>query len=165
MLTKKEKIFSKKQGFSLTEIVIGVALMGLVILVICGVFVQGLNAIKKGKYRAMALHIANQKYAELTNIDWSHPYGIIEDDLCSPPTGYIEGSSYSSSGGYIDWVGGSCIVDGSQTMDNIDYTYRITLEPYPSATRNIKKVSVTVRWKEIKGEQKVRLCTLISRTN
>lgn len=165
MLTKKEKIFSTKEGFSLTEVVIGVALMGLVIIVICGVFVQGLNAIKKGKYRAMALHIANQKYSELTNVDWSHPYGIVEDDLCSPPTGYIEGSSYSSSGGYIDWTGGSCIVEGSQTMDNIDYDYRIIFEPYGTAMKNLKKVSVIVRWKEINGEQKVRLCTLISRKN
>jgi len=57
-----------KKGFSLIETVIAIALMGVVIITVLGVFISGNNAIKSGRYTTVALNIGKEKIAETGNL-------------------------------------------------------------------------------------------------
>jgi prepilin-type N-terminal cleavage/methylation domain-containing protein len=157
---------NSKQGFSLVEIMTAIGIMGLVIVTICGVFVYGLNAIKKGKYRACAIHIANQKFTELEEADTGNNSGIPTDKLSVPPDsgGLIEGFSSCNPNNipYIDWINGPTYeIFGKEYMENIPYNFSIKIENY---TDNLKKITVNVQWKEIEGVRHIELCKLLSRT-
>ena len=52
---------NNKKAFTLTETVIAVAIMGLIIITVLGVFVTGNNAIKKGRSVIVATNIAEKK--------------------------------------------------------------------------------------------------------
>ncbi len=153
-----------RKGFSLVEIMIAVGVLGVVIVTICGVFLHGLHAIKKGRYRAAALHIANQKYSELNNLDWSNPAGIPTDKLSQPPPdGVIEGwTSFSHGDPYIRWdnIFDEYEIRGMQNMAGIDYNFYIFIK---GEAADLKMVTVRVKWKEIEDMKKVELCTLIAR--
>ncbi len=154
----------KKGGMTLTEIIISVALLGMVIITLSGVFVRGLYAIKKGKYRASAIHIGNQKYAELKSLDWTNPLGLPADKLNAPDC-VIEGHTLSvphNNDDYIPWdiTADPYEIYGLQEMSGIRYDYYIILE---SQDKDLKKVQVKVSWEEPEGEKDVTLCTLIVR--
>jgi len=155
-------------GFSLIEIMIAVGLIGVVIITVCGVFVHGLDAIKKSKFKACALRIANQKFSELNKVDLGDPNGIPLNKLSLPdPNGYIEGLEHCTpdSVQYIPWEGSADPFEfkGKQYMDNIPYTFNMTIANFKSRN-NIKKVTVKITWFEIGGEKTIELCTLISRS-
>jgi prepilin-type N-terminal cleavage/methylation domain-containing protein len=149
----------RKKGFSLTEIVIAIALLGMVIAIVCGVFVKGLEAIKKGKYRSAGLHVADKKFTEFNNYDLADPNGII----ITEPNQYIKGVTSASSSS-IPWnslLGTvDCVIYGTEDMVGINYNFSIKVEGYQN---NIKKVSVTVTWPEIDGTKTVQLSKLVSR--
>ena len=155
------------KGFTLIEIMIGVGLLGIVIVTVCGVFIKGLHAIKKGKYRAGAIHVANQKFDEIKEADWGEPQGLPTAGLIDcPPSGYIEGFLfYEDPGGYgsyIDWDfnRGDFAIYGLQDMAGIEYNFDITVSYYQN---NIKRVTTKVMWEEIEGEKSLNLCTLVTR--
>ena len=155
-----------KKGFTLIEIMTAIAILGLVIVTICGVFIHGLNAIKKGKYRACAIHIAKQKFNELGEINLGDPSGIPVKKLSEPPPEEcIEGwqNSDPDIGDYIRWDASTPLykISGKQKMAGIEYDFDVVIEHYH---KNLKKVTVKVTWKEIEGERKVELCTLLSRS-
>ena len=152
-----------QKGFSLVEIIIAIAILGLVVVTICGVFLHGLNSIKKSKYKACAIHIANQKFSEIQDSDWSYPSGLPADRLSQ--AGLIEGFQYysdpSDNGSFIDWnYGTSVAVYGTQSMGGIDYDYTISIDPNQPY---VKKVSVLLEWEEIKGHRQLKLSTLMAR--
>jgi len=164
---KNNTLFPCKKAFSLMEIVVAVALLGMVISIVCGVFVHGLHAIKKGKYRAGAIHVANQKFAELNNLDFGDPNGIPVVELkVPPPDGYIEGfASYvAHRTGDIPWntlIGVSDFeVTGVQDMGWVDYNFHIKIEGYDI---NLKKIVVEVTWKEPDGNRKLELSRLMTK--
>ncbi|MEQ8223458.1 MAG: type II secretion system protein [Candidatus Eremiobacterota bacterium] len=156
------------RGFSLIEIMTAIGIMGIVIVTVCGVFVHGLDAIKKSKFRACAIRIANQKFSELNKADLGDPNGIPLDKLSLPdPNGYIEGLEHCAPTGfqYISWQGDadSFELTGKQSMDNVPYTFNMTIANFKSKN-NIKQVTVKITWSEVEGEKKIELCTLISRS-
>ena len=158
------KLFFKEKALTLTEIVVAVALLGLVMVSLSGVFVRGLYAIKKGKYRAAAIHIGNQKYAELKSIDWGNPLGIPTERLDEPDC-IIEGHTISipnKNGDYIPWdiTADPYEIYGLQEMADIEYDFYIKVDSYD---RNLKKIMVTVSWKEVEGDRSIDLCTLLVR--
>ena len=162
-----KKKYSYK-GFSLIEIMIAIGLIGVVIVTVCGVFVHGLDAIKKSKFRAGAIRIANQKFAELNKVDLGDPNGIPVEKLSLPdPNGYIEGLDHCVPGNiqYILWDGNADSYEliGRQYMDNIPYNFNMTIANF-KLKNNIKKVTVTITWSEIGGERTIELCTLMSRS-
>jgi len=157
-----------KKAFSLVEIMTGIGLLGLIIITICGVFVHGLEAIKKGRYKGGAIHIANQKFDEVKEADWGDPSGVPTAGLSdAPPAGYIEGFDFCIDPGYGSCIGwkktdymGEYRISGLQNMSGIDYGFDIYIDCYGD---NIKKVTVKVTWQEIGGEKTLELCTLIPR--
>ena len=155
----------KNRGFSLPELLISVGLLCVVIITICGVFMHGLDAIKKGKYRAAALHIANQKFSELNSIDWNDKNGLPTAKLLDPPTGYIEGyiSAEPDSISYIPWdvlTVPEYKITGQESMAGVDYNFTIIIRSY---RENLKQIIVTVYWQENNVERKVELCTFMAR--
>lgn len=54
----------KLQGFTLTELVIGIAIMGFVIISVLAVFFNGINAIKKGRYQSSAVNMLESKISQ-----------------------------------------------------------------------------------------------------
>jgi len=156
------------RGFSLIEIMTAIGILGMVVVTVCGVFVHGLDAIKKSKFRACAIRIANQKFAELNKVDLGDPNGIPVDKLSLPdPDGYIEGLEHCTPTGvqYISWQGDADDYEltGKQYMDNVPYTFTMTIANFKSKN-NIKQVTVKIKWAEIEGERTIELCTLISRS-
>ena len=157
----------EKKGFSLMEIIIAVAVLGIVIISVCGVFLHGLDAIKKSKYRGCAVHIASQKFTELEEVDLGNNSGIPTDKISIPPGdgGYIEGfqSSAPDNVDFINWGSSGVFytIKGKQSMEDIPYDFTITIENYGD---NLKKITVEVFWREVEGDKKVKLCKLISRT-
>ncbi|MEQ8225503.1 MAG: prepilin-type N-terminal cleavage/methylation domain-containing protein [Candidatus Eremiobacterota bacterium] len=152
------KIF-KRKGFSLTEIVIAVALLGMVIVVVCGVFVKGLEAIKKGKYRAAGIHLIDKKFAEFNNFDLGNSSGIIISD----PNQYIKGFDHAN-GDSIPWNSPKGTVDyviyGTEHMAGIDYDYAIKIEGYQD---NMKKIAISVTWPDLQGQKNLEISKLLCR--
>ena len=158
---------SNKKAFSLMEIMVAISLLGLVIIIVCGVFVRGLDAIKKGKYRACAIHVCNQKFSELDNLDFGNPSGIeIESIKVPPPDGYIEGfADFDSHGNsIIPWDSTMGVVDfeilGLQEMAGIEYNFHIFIEGYDV---NLKKFKIQINWQEPGGKRKLILSKLVTR--
>ncbi len=55
----------QKKGFTLTEIVIAIGILGFVIISVLAVFTGGLNALKKGDLQAVAARMAESKVAQM----------------------------------------------------------------------------------------------------
>ncbi|HPZ08751.1 MAG TPA: prepilin-type N-terminal cleavage/methylation domain-containing protein [Candidatus Eremiobacteraeota bacterium] len=166
----KKHILSHIKGFTLIEIMTAVGILGILIVTICGVFVHGLYAIKKGKYRSAAIHVANQKFTELSEVDLGDPGGIPTEKISVPISegGCINGFIDCEKNGnenYIKWVGTAepYVINGRQKMADIDYNFKITIEAYKNNIEDLKKVTVLVTWTDVHGNQRIRLCTLLTR--
>ena len=156
----------EKKGFSLIEILIAIALLGVIIVVICGVFVIGLESIKKGKSRATAFHIANKKFAELSNIDVTDDRGIPVDQFELFVKGYQNANQYGNTV-RIPWdtPGGTPDYDisGMEVIEGKDFNFEIKIEGYDSDLK-VKKLSVEVKWIESEeGEKKLVLYSLLAK--
>ncbi len=55
----------QKKGFTLTEIVIAIGILGFVIISVLAVFTGGLNALKRGDLQAVAARMAESKIAQM----------------------------------------------------------------------------------------------------
>lgn len=135
---------SKKKGFSLLEIVIAIALLGLVMVTICTVFARGLQAIKKGQKSSAALYIANKKIDEVVNADLSDPYDILPKKLCENIAGY-DPSSINPSSPDIDWddTFDTTVIKGQENVGEVKYDFEITIKGY---VKDLKKVIVKLTW-------------------
>jgi hypothetical protein len=147
-----------RKAFTLIEVVLAIGLMGLVITLIASVFVSGLYSIKKGKYRLLAINIADKKITELKNL----PLG---DNVIDTST--ISSRIYGTTGvtGNIVWDG-SCkevIIDGQENMNHIPYNYRIDVKDDPNESY-LKKVTIDVNWHDPQGGDKsVKIITFVAR--
>jgi prepilin-type N-terminal cleavage/methylation domain-containing protein len=152
-----------KKGFTLSEIVIAVALLGIILVVISLVFMKGLFAIKKGRYRATAFNIANSKFVELSNAGLSEPNGIPVADfpiLIKGYTGCVDHGNTTS----IPWPDSGGIdyeITGVEQFPGLDYNFDITVQSYGD---NLKKIGVEVTWNQPDvGKQRIQLYTLLTR--
>jgi len=151
------------KGFTLAEMIMGIAVMGFIIVIIAGVFVHGLSAIKKGKYKSGAINIASSKLAELKKIP-------LEDVIIYKSTIQAAISGTPKVDNNLTWGTSSLPVEikGQQTSNNIPYNYTMTIREYtedPNAhISNIKKVTLLVTWQEPgQGEKSLKTVTLITK--
>ena len=153
-----------KKGFTLVEVMIGIGLAGLLIVMLCGVFVYGLNAIEKGRLRSTALNLAERKISEAHNIirasDNGYISGEILDRLISDNKGTItyDGTAIDlTDPDYnIDlWnvTGNTIRAEGTTVIrGTADYDYIFTMEDssyylaHPDMA--LKKITVEISWKE-----------------
>ncbi|MEQ8171597.1 MAG: type II secretion system protein [Candidatus Eremiobacterota bacterium] len=170
-------MLNKSRGFSLVETVISVAIMGIVIVTVLGVFVAGNNAIKKGRYRTAGVNIAEKKIAEIRNLLITYPHvntdmrSNINSSTISGTIDHIE----PSSGQLIVWHDpvASMTAFGIYGLENIsttgDYEFAIKLEDYVDSSTttifNLKLVTVTIYWIDpVSGRQKItKMSSLIAR--
>ncbi len=162
-------MYCKKNGFTLAELMVSLGLAGIILVVLCGVFVYGLSGIKKGKLRTTALELADRKIAEAQNLIRSLDGNYIKgSDLSSIISNQskllVNGTSPDRDMEYNIWDSGGCTVEAEGTVPikgTGDYTYLFRLEDYD---RNLKKIRVEVTWKEEKsGPRKIFLETIVSK--
>jgi prepilin-type N-terminal cleavage/methylation domain-containing protein len=174
---------SKKKGFSLVEILIAVALAGILLVTLCGVFVQGLNAIKKGRFRSTAMNIADKKIIQVrrlvksvgfgSQITGNEAYSIVSDgDDTSNATELKIGSSNVASGDtntYEIWTpsNSNIYAHGYITIKGTaryEYKLNVNDEPYTEVPMGgVKKIRIEITWKEERaGDHKVVLESLVA---
>lgn len=152
----------KIKGSNLIEIVLAIALLGMVIVIISGVFISGLESIKKGKEIAVALNIAKKKIDEIKRVDLTCSEGIYKKELlenikgCNPDTLIPEDS-------YIPWDStGNQEIEGTEILGGRDYNFFISIE---GSENNLKKLTVKVDFSVPgdRGSKIVELTTLLAR--
>jgi len=164
----------KENAFSLAELLIAVAFTGMLLVVICGVFIYGLNSIEKSRIRSTALNLADRKIEETRNLMGSLDiYYKIKGDKLTEIFSDAETVEYNTdpvdpAAEYEIWPvapGSSCnihLTGKVSVKGTADYEVNYVLEDYPSS-KELKKITVEVTWKEEKtGPQKVVLKTLMS---
>ncbi|HPZ08904.1 MAG TPA: type II secretion system protein [Candidatus Eremiobacteraeota bacterium] len=158
-------IYSQERGFSLLEIVIAIALLGMVIIVVCSVFAYGLQAIKKGQQNSAALNIANKKLDEISNIAMEDPNGILKIDLLMNVEG-CDSAIINAEGTFIPWDStGNQEINGSEKVGGVNYKFKIDIDNYEPDY--LKKITVQVKWFDLvlKSEKTLQLTTLLARKN
>lgn len=143
------------------ELLIAVVLLGTVIVVVCSVFIQGMNVIKKGKVFAEAANIANKKIDEINSIILDEPDGISTNNLIEN----IEGIDLSSviPDKYISWdMTGSQEIKGIEKNCLQEYKFTIKIEPFHEDMKKIF-VEVTYITPDPHGRKKVEITTLLAR--
>ena len=164
-------MYRKKNGFTLAELMVSLGLAGIILVVLCGVFVYGMSGIKKGKLRTTALELADRKIAEVQNLMRSLDGNYIKgSDLSSIISDHsnllVNGSSVDPDIEYNIWDPNGCKVEAEGTVSvrgTADYIYLFRLEDYD---RNLKKIRVEVTWKEEKtGPKKIFLETIVSQNH
>ena len=156
--------FDYKKGFSLLEIVIATALLGLVLVTIGSVFAKGLEAIKKGQKNAVALNIARKKIEEVINIDYSDPDYLLTQKLMASVEGYSTCSITPSGSTNLRWNDNIDVLSlsGEEVVGEVIYTFDIKIEGYRPG---LKKVSVYLKWFDfmLKDEKVIEIHTFLSR--
>ncbi len=159
-----------KKGFTLVEILLGTGLAGVLLVMMCGVFVYGLNAIEKGRIRTTALNLADRKISESHNLMKTlNSAGEIKGDRLNTVISdnrviKFNESNINPAGNYSIWDPGGVSIESEGTVTikgTGDFHYIYSLTDYAD---NIKKVSVEVYWQEGKiGSKKIFLESLVSR--
>lgn len=151
-----------KKGFSFIELLLAVVLLGVIIVTILGVFVHGLHAIKKSRYRVIAVNIANKKCSELRYLFLNNGDPISEDT--------IKNNIYGTDNVDNDfiWDSGNVEIRGKETADHIPYNFIINIAQEGSNDTKgvillLKKVDIEVNWKEVEGTRHVKMSTYLSR--
>jgi len=150
---------NKNKGFSMMEMLWAIALMGTIMVVIAGVFVHGINAIKKGRYQMWAFSVIEEKVVQFKKLplnDPNIPASIIKTTL--------EANSVDNN---LTWgsLSPAINVQGKKDLNFIKYNYQLKIEEYdPGSPMNIKKLTMNVNWREPDGKQEtVRSITFITK--
>ena len=161
-----------KKGFTLIEVLLGIGLSGVLLIMMCGVFVYGLNAIEKGRIKTTALNLADRKISEshnlmkaLQDITGNIKGDRLTDILSDNRTVKINGSPVDSSATYslLDSLNPAPVeAEGTVKIKGTgDFHYIYSLTDYAD---NIKKVSVEIYWQEGRvGSKKIFLESLVSK--
>ena len=159
----------RKKGFSIVELTIALGLSGLLLLVLCGVFIYGLNSIKKGRLISTGMNLATRKIEETRNMMKAlDVYDKIKGDrlkeiISSSNDIRVNNVTVDSNSQYQIWPTASIYATGSISIKGTaDYQYIYEMSDH---SENMKKVKVEISWEGDKktGLNKVSLISLVSR--
>ncbi len=163
-----------KKGFTLMEVMLGIALAGLLLVMLCGVFVYGLNAIEKGRIRSTALNLAERKISESHNLvkragSGDHLKGSDLRNIISDSNEILYSGSPADPGQICklwinDYDASRIIATGSTSIkDTADFDYAFIFED--TLYRDLKRVCVEIYWEDEErvGIKKVYLESFVSR--
>ena len=145
---------NKKHGFSLLEMIIGVALMGLIIVSVLAVFSSGINTLKKGNFQAAVTRYTESKIAQVRLLFTKCPQfnRDVEDEIPEIITGHVISISPSGYNPVLIWkyppASTYIQIDGEEDMAGVGFLkFTITIEDYegPTYDYDIKKVRVTTK--------------------
>jgi len=152
MITRfKNKKLNSKKGFTLIDVLVGIALVLIIFLGVYGAFRLGMEVINKSKNKVTAVSIANQHIEMIRNLSYGE-VGIEE--------GFPDGSLESST---------------TTTMNNLEYVIETRVDyvvdsldgiadPEDSCPNDYKRVEVKVSWSgQFPGE--ISLVTDVSPKN
>ena len=164
-----------KKGFTLVEVMLGIALAGLLLVMLCGVFVYGLNAIEKGRIRSTAINLVERKISEAHNMvkragsDDSLTYEELLENISDSEEIFYNGVLLSGGEDCNLWVVDPSIdntIEARGTIsikDTADFDYIFVFED--SSWPDVKEVSVGLYWEDEErvGIKKVYLESLVSK--
>ncbi len=172
----------KTKGFTLTETVISIAIMGLVIITVLGVFAMGNNAIKKGRSIVIATNIAEKKISEVRNLLAKYPdyittitetifrESITSIDAVNPNSIIIWNASAGPPPVPMAMTPDTITITGTEVIPRSgDYSYTITIKDYIDSSTiklpDLKKVDVEVRWLDPPStiEKKLVISSLVAK--
>jgi len=163
------KTLFKGNGYSLTEIVIAVAILGLVLVVICSVFFKSLMGIKRGQTGGTAMYIANKKIDEVRSLDLGITEGIYINEVYQHIEGYDPPPADLNN--YISWNPAGAIpqktITGKEGPTG-EYKFTVEIKNYIDGglpVENLKLVTVEVKWFDslLKKEKNLKVDTLLAR--
>jgi len=148
-----------KKGFSLIEVFFALTIMGMICVLVCGVFVHGIDALKKSRYRVVAINIADKKFSELRYLLSSTYLNTISaTDLQSS----IEGTDTVSAG--FNWTPPcSVTISGKETVDRKVYSFTINVKDY-TGINDLKKVDISISWGEAGTTHHVDISSYIAKS-
>ncbi len=141
---------SRRKGFSLTEIVLAVALLGLVLVIVCSVFFKALMGIKRGQTGGTAMYIIGKKIDEVKSVDLGKTDGIDIKELYQHIEGY-DPPPADLGKKYLSWNTtefSEKVITGKEGTKG-EYEFTIEIKNYyegASAIEDLKKVTVEVKW-------------------
>jgi prepilin-type N-terminal cleavage/methylation domain-containing protein len=159
----------KRKGFSLTEIVLAVALLGLVLVIVCSVFFKALMGIKRGQTGGTAMYIVSKKIDEVKSVDLGKTNGIYIKELYQHIEGYDTPAIDADK--YISWISTDAVsektISGKEGPGG-EYKFKIDVKNYyenSSSVDNLKIVIVEVTWHDsLQGKEKsLKVDTLLAR--
>lgn len=160
---------NKTKGFSLVEMVIGVALMGLLIVSVLAVFSSGVNALKKGNFQAAVTRYTESKVAQVRLLFTKCPQfnRDVEDEIKEVITGKNISISPSGYAPVYIWKyppeATSIIIEGEEDMAGIGFfKFEITIEDYEGPTYNYDIKKVKVKTKSDKPPLEIEMSTLMA---
>jgi len=165
----------KIRGFTLIETVMALAIMGLIIVSVLGVFVKGNQAIKKSQHQTTGITIAQKKLSETKSLLSLYP--MADDNIKAYISSSITGdiNDIQPAGAVIVWPSSSPIVPvtikGTEVLSiNDKYDFEIYIEDYVStithtSMKDLKQVTVKVDWLDpVTGRMMItKMSTLITK--
>lgn len=169
IITNRNFDNNSRKGFSLTEIVLAVALLGLVLVIVCSVFFKALIGIKRGQTGGTAMYIVSKKIDEVKSVDLGTTNGIYIKELYQ----HIEGYDIPpvDTDKYISWIATDTIsektISGKEGPRG-EYKFKIDVKNYhenSSAVNNLKIVIVEITWHDslLGKEKSLKVDTLLAR--
>jgi prepilin-type N-terminal cleavage/methylation domain-containing protein len=146
------KHFIKHKGFTLSEMIISVAIMSLVIVSVLSVYFNGITAIKKGKDSSNCVSLAESKISQAKLLFIK--YRKFNYDISTKITGTITGNNITiSPSPAIIWKGDPnapepmtpLTIEGLEECNTCqNYKFKIAIEDYNGPANNYEIKLVTV---------------------
>jgi len=132
-----------KKGFTLPETLFGIVILGLLMVVVCGVFIKGLAASKKSGKKVTGLILASTMLDNIILMKYSNIHeGVFDGTIPSPCITNPDTSVFPPP---------PYPYERDASGNKVNYFYRVEVKPYGGSGR-LKRVIVTLISKGIKGE-------------
>lgn len=152
-----------RKGFTLSEVIISIAIMGLLIITVLGVFSAGVNAIKKGRYQATAISLLESKISQVKLLFIKYPQADLDIEANLPLS--ISGN-ITSTGPVILWPSPAgpvnIKIEGYEDLGEMgSFAFTISITDFEGLLYNYEMRKVTVTISRITPPIALTMSTLI----
>ena len=144
-----------RRGFSITEMIIGVLILGAALVPIYSIFISSSKAVSSSKLAYMAMQLARETMEELRQVPWAKidemkTSGFVP--VGDTPLFKLTAKARSAKPGDDDPNG--VTRDGPKyTGDYVRIKYQLKIEDVGEPEKRLKKASLDVQWDEQGGRQ------------
>ena len=150
------------RGFTLTEILIALAILGTVITAVLGLFLVGSKSLKEGRTRRDVTWIMEKKFSEVKHLYLTYPYDRYPSGVTPAQINAIVTNASEILPGTTTvplWYSSSLSsISGTETINETDYNFIIS---FYSDIDEIKQVGIVILWNDpASGEGKETSSTI-----